>query len=641
MVNAAAALALALAAGSGCVGYIGGDGGSSGGNGGSAPGGSSTGGPTASSLDGPTHFACNPKQKPAMDQLRALTTEQYLNTLTDLMTLYVGSTASAAVLSSSGVVSAMALLPPNTPTIPLPLVNATPSSVQNAVKFGTAFPDGGWLRADQSIQQSRVAAFYGIGQAIATELTSSYLQQFVGSCAIGASAGSDTSCLTAFITGFGSRALRKPITSSDVSLYTGMYNLNGPDTTATNPAAAAYADVITGILNAPEFLYFVEHGDTPVAGLPGVYTLSSYELATRLSYHVWDTMPDAELWQKAQDGTLVQPAVYQQEVNRLFADPRAQATLNRFFVDYFQTESIGGQHGTGGLNYNDLSAPATLASPRFQAFAGAELPTASLYPDMVADALGMIGYLTWQSAGTIHDLLTNNQSFAKSPDVAKIYGLPAWNGTSTPPSFPPNQRPGLFTRALFVSAGLDTSPILKGVYLRRYLLCDTLGTPPAAANGKSVPITTDETTRQATTALTANAPCNSCHTNWINPLGFATEDFDGLGRFRTEQTLYNENGTVADKLPIDTEVTPYVMMEDSTTTATGPAQLMSLIETSDKPAACIARNYFRYTFARFEDLTLDACSLEPVREAAENGGKLVDMWKAVVQTPAFQQRTFQ
>jgi hypothetical protein len=643
--GSAAGPALALVMASGCMGYIG--------NGsesdhGSAPQGTSPRGPVASSLDGPTHFACNPKLKPAMDQLRAMTSQQYLNTLSDLLAIYLGSaSAASAALGDSSVVAAMSLLPPNTPTIPLPLVDATQESLTNATELGTAFPDGGWLRADQSIQQSRVAAFYGIGVAVAAELTSATnLPRVVGDCAVGANAATNyTTCLTSFVQTFGSRALRRPITNADVTFYTSLFNLNGPDTDSTtnagNPAAAAYQDVISGILNAPDFLYFVEHGAAPVEDVPGVFQVSSYELASRLSYHVWDTMPDAALWAAAANGSLLQPSVYQEQVDRLFADPRAETTLNRFFVDYFQTESIGGQHGTGGLNYNDLSNPATLASARFQAFAGSDLPTPSLYPDMVADALGMVNYFTWQASGNIVDLLTSPLSFAQASDVAKIYGLPAWDGKSTPPSFAANQRPGLFTRALFVSAGLDTSPILKGVYLRRYLLCDTLGTPPAAANGKSVPITTDETTREATTALTSGSPCNSCHTNWINPLGFATEDFDGLGRYRTEQTLYGTTGMVTDKLPIDTEVTPYVMMADGTTTASGPAELMNLIEQSDKPAACIARNYFRYSFARFEDLTLDGCSLESIREAAEHGGRLLDMWKAVVQTPAFQRRTFE
>ncbi len=600
------------------------------------------------SLDGVTSFACDPTVKPAMDQIRALTSRQYLNSIADVIAALTGSaTVGPAVLSAPAVIAAQALLQPNTPTIPLPLVNATAASAQNAKTLGTAFPDGGWLRADQSVQQSRINGFYSFGVALAQVLTSpTYLGTVVGSCAVGATAGTDMACLTSFLQKMGPLVLRRAFNDanhpSDLATYTGMFTLNGPDMTATNPAAPAYQDVITGLLNAPEFLYFVENdpSDPAVPGVPGVYQLNAYELASRLSYHVWDTMPDASLMAAAADGSLLQPAAYQQQVDRLFADPRAQQTLNQFFIDYFQTESVGGPRGTGGLNYHFLANPNTLASVQFQAFAGADLPGTSLYADMVTDALGMANYYATHN-GTLNDLLTSPLSFAQTADVAKIYGLAPWDGTSAPPSFPANQRPGLFTRALFTSAGIDTSPILKGVFLRRYVLCDALGTPPALANGASVPLTTDETTRQATTALTSGGACTSCHTSWINPLGFATESFDGLGRFRTMQTLYTTTGAVADTLPVDTAVTPYVMMGDGRTQAANVSDVMSLIVGSDKPAACFARNYFRYTFGRFEDVTLDACTLESLRTTVASGGPIASLWKSVTQTPLFMRRTIQ
>ncbi len=521
------------------------------------------------------------------------------------------------------IAGALKALPDNIPAIP-----------QNSTALAAAFPDGGWLRADQDQQFVRIQAFYGIGIAVAQALTSAArLGTVVGTCATDADPSNDAACLTSFIQRFGPRVLGRPVTSDDVTFYTGVY---GADPTAD---PAAYADVITVFLNAPEVLYAVEHGDVAVAGMDGVYTLSAHELAARLSYHVWDTAPDAELWAAAEDGSLLTDAVYEKEVDRLFADPRAQASMHAFFQDYMQVANTGGPRGTGGLNYHDLALRDT--DPLFMAFAGSDLPSPALEQDMVDDATAMLDYFTWTAPGTVHDLLTSPLSFAKAADVAKIYGLPPWDGTAAPPSFPAGQRPGLFTRALFVSAGVDTSPILKGVYLRRYVLCDTIAPPPPQAANAVVVLSTSETTRQVTEALTSVSPCNGCHTEWLNPLGFATEGFDGLGRARTQQTLYNPDGTVADKLPVDTEVTPYVEMADGTDTAAGPAELMGLVETSKKPAACLARNYFRYTFARFEDLSSDACTLESIRAQLDGGGHLADMLKAVVTTPAFKQRTFQ
>jgi hypothetical protein len=580
------------------------------------------GGPTSGTLDAPTSFKCDATVKPPLGSLRAKTMVQYQNSISALVSWGLRDpNGGATVLGEAA--TAMGSLQPNFPAIP-----------QNDLDLATAFPDGGWLRADQDQQFTRVQAFYNIGIAVAKSLTTSArLGTVVGSCATDNDPSNDATCLKTFIQTFGARALGRPITSDDVTFYTDVYG--------SSPTAdpAAYQDVITVMLNAPEFIYAVEHGDVPVAGLSGVYTLSAHELAGRLAYHVWDTMPDDELWAAAEDGSLLQAAVYQKEVERLFADPRARATMHGFFTDYLQVNDTGGPRGTGGLNYHDLALRDT--DPEFMAFAGADLPSTLLGQHMVDDAVAMLDYFTWTTPGTVHDLLTSPLSFAKAADVAHIYGVPVWDGTSPPPSLPAGQRPGLFTRALLVSAGLDTSPILKGVYLRRYLLCDTIGKPPPAAANAMVKTSTTATTRQETEALTSVAPCNGCHPNWLNPLGFATENFDGLGRYRTQQTLYNADGSVATKLAVDTSVTPYVEMADGTTTAAGAAEVMSLVEKSNKPAACLARNYFRYTFARFEDLNADACTLEAIRSKLDGGGHIADMLKAVVSADAFKQRTFQ
>jgi hypothetical protein len=627
--GASLAFALCASTGAACMGSIG-----DGGPGGPAavglpgPGGgpgsgmdADAGGPTVSGSDGPTAFSCNTSLKGTVDGLRALTTAQYTNTVSDLVSWALGdATAGATVLSE--VSSAMASLPGNVPIVPL-----------NSTSYSTIFPDGGWLRADQDQQITRVQAFYGIGAAVGQALvTTGRIGKLVGSCATDGDASNDVSCLASFIARFAPRALRRPITSDDVTFLTGVY---GTDPTAD---PAAYADVVAVILNMPDFLYFVEHGDQS-ASATGVYTLSATELASRLSYHVWDTLPDDELWSHALDGTLLEDAVYQKQVDRLFADPRARAAMDRFFADYMQVNDSGGPRGTGGLNYHNLAL--RVADPVFKAFAGSDLPTPALVQDMVADALGLLDYYTWTQPGTIHDLLTTPYAFAQTGDVAAIYGLPAWDGTSPPPAFPKDERPGLFTRALFVAAGTDTSPILKGVYLRRYVLCDTLGRPPAAAANAMIVLSPTQTTRQVTEQITSVSPCNGCHTPYINPLGFATEDFDGLGRHRTQQTLFNPDSTVAAMLPVDTSGVPHVRMADGKTTASGVADVMSQIDASNKAGACLTRNYFRYTFGRFEDLAADGCALEQVRSKLDQGGHIVDMLRAIVLTPAFKQRTFQ
>jgi len=496
------------------------------------------------------------------------------------------------------------------------------------------FPDGGWLRADQDVQLTRVRGFYAVGVAVANALVSSTrLGKVVGACATDQDGSNDAKCLSDFIQAFGARVLRRPVLADELLLLQGVY---GESTTAD---PAAYADVITVLLNMPGALYLVEHGKDPLPSRSGTYGLDAYELASRLAYHVWDSAPDDQLLAKAQDGSLLTDAVYQAEVERLFADQRAQVAMRRFFRDYVQVQDSGGPRGTGGLNYHNVAL--RVADPVFKAFAKDDLPSPQLQGHLVDDAVAFLDYYTWQKPGTLHDLLTSELSFAQTEDVAKLYGVPAWDGQGAPPALPSGTRPGLYTRAVFLAAGASSAPILKGVYLRRYVLCDTIGRPPPNAANAMLVQAESQTTRQATEVLTANQPCSSCHNSWINPLGFATEDFDGLGRFRSTETVFNPDASVAATLPVDTSVKPYVFLADDQTQTQNVAELMDTIEASGKPAACLARNYFRYTFARFEDTTVDACSLEAMRVALDHGGRLVDLLKAVVLTPAFKERTFE
>jgi len=150
------------------------------------------------------------------------------------------------------------------------------------------------------------------------------------------------------------------------------------------------------------------------------------------------------------------------------------------------------------------------------------------------------------------------------------------------------------------------------------------------------------TTRESVEAITqmTGTICGGCHAGQINPLGFATEDFDSLGRHRTEQRLFDEEGNETGTKAVDTRTTPYVNFDDETEVA-GAAELMALIRQSGKVEACVARNFFRFTYARWDDPAKDGCALEPVRQAVSGGGKLQDLLTATVLTQAFHRRAFE
>jgi hypothetical protein len=548
-------------------------------------------------------FACDDAAKGPEASLRRLTMTQYRNTVRDLVA-WVTSDDPDALLSASEALDAL----PEDRREPVP---------QDL--------HGSYRRLDQTLQQVHVDSLYQAALAVSTALTAGEtLESVAGSCATDADADNDAACRDAFIERFGARALRRPLSADELEFYASIY---GSDATAD---PLAYADVITVLLNAPEFVYFVEHGDKEVAATPGVFELTAYELASRLSYQLWQTAPDERLLAAAADGSLLDENVYAEEVTRLVADPRARATLDEFFADWMKVEDLP-------------ELDAKNSDPVFSAFAGEDLPGSGLRGAMIHDVLGLLDHYTWNEPAGVRTLFSTEKSFARDQALADIYGVPVWDGESEPPSFPSGQRPGLLTRALFLTTGTaNTRPIMKGVFIRRHVLCDEIPPPPPGANAMPPELTPDLTTREVVQELTEmpGTICAGCHAGLINALGFATENFDGLGRHRTEQALFDDDGTPRGTRPVDTSGIPYVVDSDETA-ITGAGELMPLMAASGKLEACLSRNYFRFTFARFEELERDGCALERMRTELAQGGSVRDLLSAAALTPTFRRRTFE
>jgi hypothetical protein len=185
------------------------------------------------------------------------------------------------------------------------------------------------------------------------------------------------------------------------------------------------------------------------------------------------------------------------------------------------------------------------------------------------------------------------------------------------------------------------------VFIRRNILCDDIPPPPPGANAKPPDLGPNMTTRESVAAITEmpGTICAGCHASIINPLGYATESFDSLGRFRTAQRLFDASGNQTGTKPIDTAVVPQVNLGDTTPAAT-PADLMSLVAGSGKVEACLARSFFRFTYGRWEDPTVDGCALEDARQVLIGGGNggggtITDLLRAAVTSAEFKRRTFQ
>lgn len=484
---------------------------------------------------------------------------------------------------------------------------------------------GGFRRLDQAVHQSHIDAAYEIGVRLgqAATATPARLEQLLGPCATDADAGNDEACVVGFIEAFGRRALRRPLTEEDTQFFIDVFVGDG----ITGLEPAAIADVVAVMLASPRMLYMVETGTATVEGREGADWLDDYELASRLSYHLWQTMPDEELLRAAADGELATEDGWRAQVERMFDDPRTRVSLHEFFREWLWLDELP-------------AMDARVGTPLYDAFRGDLLPTEDTTEHMVQEVVDMALFYTLEVEGTFDDVLLSDRSFARTDDVASIYGIDPWDGEGEPPSVGDPERVGLLTRAAFLATGsANTRPVMKGVFIRQGLLCDPIPPPPDNAAATPPDLSPDQTTREVVEALTEadGSACAGCHSTLINPLGFATEGFDALGRARSEQVLFDGEGREVGRRPIDTASVPLVVPGEPDASS-GPADLARLLAQSGRPHVCLARNWVRYSLGRMEDDDTDGCMIEDIATRLVEGEPLGVALREIALRPEFRQR---
>lgn len=567
-----------------------------GGIGGTGTGGgtSGTGGGYATTV---TPFVCKPGEVANAQPLKRLSQLEYDNSIRDLV---------RAALPSSG---------PAVLGVMQPLLSKYPAD--RLVGPGSE-RHGGFYRLDQAVQQGHIDAAYDVAVALGKEMTSTAARrtELLGACATDPAATNDAQCLTDFVTKFGALTQRRPLDAADITFFKSV-----AVTTPVDPAALA--DVVALLLSAPGFLYHLESGTTPVQG--DVFALDGYELAARLSFHFWQTTPDAALLASAASGELLTEAGYRAQVQRLFDDPRSDAALDEFFAQWFRLDELG-------------PLDARIGNPVFDAFAGADVPTPLLRKRMTDEILDLARHVA-RSGAPLSEVLTSRKALAKTDDLAALYGDPKWvSGAPIDQSQP--SRSGLITRAAFLATGsASTRPVMKGYRIRNALMCETIPAPPANAAATPPELAPDLTTREVVEQLTqqVGTNCAGCHSTLLNPTGFATENFDALGRARTTQPLFNAAGMVVASKPIDTASVPRIISGDATP-STGAADVTRLIAQSGKFETCFTRQYFRFAFGREEDAVKDGCVLEAIDRAARGGTSLGELWMQAALQPEFKRR---
>ncbi len=502
----------------------------------------------------------------------------------------------------------------------VPLIARVPADAREA--FGETLVVGSVFDGmDHSLSQLHIDRYYDVSRSLSQQALSGEqrITTFVGECATDADTGNDAECVRQFAARLGARAFRRPLSEAELAFFV--------DTVYADEGAVGTFDVVgtsdmvVTMLLSPEFLYHLEDSGTEHETMPGVLRLSAHELASRLSYLVWMGPPDAELRAAAQDGSLLDPEAYAAQVDRLLADARAQEAFDAFFSQWLHLDAV-------------VDPSQSVGNPAFDAFAGADTPSPALRDAMIQEVLDLTRHVLWSGERSFEELLTSTESFAQGEELAALYGVEPWAPGQPPPRFADGERAGLLTRAaLLVNGSTRTRPILKGHRVLEELRCQIVPPPPNNVS-QEVDLPPPYTTRTKVETLTEQpgSSCAGCHEQF-NGYGFATESYDALGRWRSEEIVYDQEGNELGRLPVDARAE--VLVGGELVTVSGGAELSQALATDPAVQDCFARHYFRFVHDRAEDLELDACLVDDLAAQIAEGQPLQQVLRSMALQPAF------
>lgn len=414
-----------------------------------------------------------------------------------------------------------------------------------------------------------------------------------------------TACGITFATSFLKRAFRRTPAADELGLFLGLIETK----TAEESFEAGVRSVIEATLQSPQFLYRAERQPETAAAPGAADALGGYELASRLSYLLWASMPDDELLAAAATGSLAAPEGLEAQARRLLASPKARGSVRHFHEQWL---------GLGALD--SLVKDAT-AFPTYEE---------SLRTDWREEINRFIEHEIFEGEGTYAALMTSSKTFVNA-NLAAFYNVdgPA-NSEFEQVSLPDDERAGLVTQPGLMAMLANPnqgSPIRRGVFVRDRFLCDPLPPPPADIEVSAPDPDPNATTRERFAEHTENEVCAACHI-LIDPIGFGFENYDGLGRFRM----------LENSLPIDATGELTGVDPDSVGAFDGAVELANRLATSEMAQDCYALQWFRYSSGRAESWD-DLCSVQRSRDAMRSsGGSVEELVVSLVTSDAFRYR---
>ena len=412
----------------------------------------------------------------------------------------------------------------------------------------------------------------------------------------------DAACEGLIIDRLGAQAYRHPLSPAERAALQTLFDAGVKE----KDFATGLEWFLAGIFQSPDFLYQFARRQTGEA-VGQIRPLPAYELASRLSYFVWDSPPDDALYTAAAGNKLGDAAAVRAQVARMVGDARFARGVNAFYGSWMR---LG---GFAEVARDDQAFTSEVVSA---------LQTSLL---MSATELYKSG-----GAANISGLFTGHSYFLNGP-LRKFYRLPgnATDTAFTATDMPGEDRIGIVTHpamTAMLARPNESNPISRGLYLRRTLMCQDLPPPPAGVDIPQLPpVSPTASTRERLNQHVAAPLCATCH-DMIDPPGFALESFDQVGRHRT-----GDGGKA-----IDTSGE----MKDAGD-LTGPfangGELLARLAQSKDIRGCFAQQYFEYA-ASHAIAPQDQCSIEPLQKAFIPSGDLRELVAAIAASDSFRLR---
>ena len=426
----------------------------------------------------------------------------------------------------------------------------------------------------------------------------------------------DQKCRDAFVRRFGLRAFRRPLSEDEVKRYSAVFSEQARLSRRFLDGARV---VVEAMLQSPNFLFHVE------AGPDGRHT--DYDVASRLSYLLWNTMPDDALFEAAAKGELATAAGRERTARRMLENaPKGREALDQFFEEWLRFDRV---------------VNAVKQRGRYPAF------TPELALAMAEETRTLLHHLVWNDENFM-EALTADYSFLTS-ELAEVYNVPAPKDQFEMVKFPADTvRAGILGQGTFLASTAgptDTSPTARGIFIRERLLCQHVPPPPPGVITTLPDPLVDgqkpKGRRQLQIEHVENPTCASCH-RLMDPIGFGFEHFDAIGRYREQEMIpvpRRRGGGGGGRggpppIPLDIDAQGEIAGLPNSNFS-GAKQLGTILANSPVCQECIVRQMFRYSYGRLET-SADEKTIDRLYDQFKASGfKFKSLLVALVESPEF------